>query len=66
MSDALRRGHGSGMLAEVPPLEFDVEEVEDADPEGFAALGAVEVEPHPPRAKAMVTTHTGSSRLNMA
>jgi hypothetical protein len=65
MSDAPSRVHGSGTLAEVRPLGFDVGEVEDADPEGFAVLGAVEVEPQAPRDKAMVTTHTGSIRLNM-
>jgi hypothetical protein len=63
--DALRRVHGSGRLAEVPPLEFDVGEVEDVDPDGFDALGAVEGEPHAPKVKAIVTTHAGSSRLNM-
>jgi hypothetical protein len=65
MSDALRRVHGSGMVAEVPPFVFDVGEVEDADPEGFTALGAVEEEPHAPKVKAIVTIPAGSSRLNM-
>ncbi len=32
MSDAPSRVHGSGTLAEVRPLGFDVGEVEDADP----------------------------------
>ena len=65
MSDVLRRVHGSGRLAEVPLLELDVGEVEDVDAEGFDALGVVEVESHAPKVKATVTTHAGSSRLNM-
>jgi hypothetical protein len=65
MSDALRRVHGSGIVIEAPPLEFDVGLVEDADPECAVILGAAEVEPHALKTKPRITTHTGRMRLNI-
>ena len=67
MSDEVRRVHGPGRLAEAAWLELVVGDVEDTDPEGLAAPGAVEAEPHPTRAtaEAKVRTPMGSSRLDM-
>ena len=65
MSDALRRVHGSGIVAEAAPLEFDVGLVEDADPECVVVLGAAEVEPHALKRKPRTTTDTGRMRLNI-
>jgi hypothetical protein len=65
MSDALRRVHGSEIVAEAAPLEFDVWLVEDADPECVVVLGAAEVEPHALKAKPRITTHTGRMRLTI-
>jgi hypothetical protein len=65
MSDALRRVHGSGILAEGALLELDVGLVEDADPEFVAVLGAAEVEPQALRTKPRTATHTGRMRLNI-
>jgi hypothetical protein len=65
MSDALRRVHASGIVAEAAPLEFDVGLVEDADLECVVLLGAAEVDPHALKTKPRITTHTGRMRLKI-